>query len=221
MVEMMEANNALQHATANSLILFDEIGRGTATYDGMALAQAIIEYVHDHVGAKTLFSTHYHELTDLEQTLKHLHNVHVGATEENGELVFLHKIEDGPADKSYGIHVAKLAGIPADLLKRAAQILNQLESQDEIKLTAPAEKIAAPAASSSVAVPDADEPTPLAAEPDGQLELFAPVPKTVKSASGPEAKVISQLKNLNLMGMTPMEIMNQVYEWQTKLAKQK
>ena len=221
MVEMMEANNALQHATANSLILFDEIGRGTATYDGMALAQAIIEYVHDHVGAKTLFSTHYHELTDLEQTLKHLHNVHVGATEENGELVFLHKIEDGPADKSYGIHVAKLAGMPADLLKRAAQILNQLESQDEIKLTAPAEKIAAPAASSSVAVPDADEPTPLAAEPDGQLELFAPVPKTVKSASGPEAKVISQLKNLNLMGMTPMEIMNQVYEWQTKLAKQK
>ena len=221
MVEMMEANNALQHATANSLILFDEIGRGTATYDGMALAQAIIEYVHDHVGAKTLFSTHYHELTDLEQTLKHLHNVHVGATEENGELVFLHKIEDGPADKSYGIHVAKLAGMPADLLKRAAQILNQLESQDEIKLTAPAEKIAASAASSSAAVPDADEPTPLAAEPDGQLELFAPVPKTVKSASGPEAKVISQLKNLNLMGMTPMEIMNQVYEWQTKLAKQK
>ena len=221
MVEMMEANNALQHATANSLILFDEIGRGTATYDGMALAQAIIEYVHDHVGAKTLFSTHYHELTDLEQTLKHLHNVHVGATEENGELVFLHKIEDGPADKSYGIHVAKLAGMPADLLKRAAQILNQLESQDEIKLTAPAEKIAAPAASSSAAVPDADEPTPLVAEPDGQLELFAPVPKTVKSASGPEAKVISQLKNLNLMGMTPMEIMNQVYEWQTKLAKQK
>ena len=221
MVEMMEANNALQHATANSLILFDEIGRGTATYDGMALAQAIIEYVHDHVGAKTLFSTHYHELTDLEQTLKHLHNVHVGATEENGELVFLHKIEDGPADKSYGIHVAKLAGMPADLLKRAAQILNQLESQDEIKLTAPTEKIAASAASSSAAVPDADEPTPLAAEPDGQLELFAPVPKTVKSASGPEAKVISQLKNLNLMGMTPMEIMNQVYEWQTKLAKQK
>lgn len=221
MVEMMEANNALQHATANSLILFDEIGRGTATYDGMALAQAIIEYVHDHVGAKTLFSTHYHELTDLEQTLKHLHNVHVGATEENGELVFLHKIEDGPADKSYGIHVAKLAGMPADLLKRAAQILNQLESQDEIKLTAPAEKIAAPTASSSAAVSDADEPTPLAAEPDGQLELFAPVPKTVKSASGPEAKVISQLKNLNLMGMTPMEIMNQVYEWQTKLAKQK
>ncbi|MDF9445823.1 DNA mismatch repair protein MutS, partial [Limosilactobacillus mucosae] len=136
MVEMMEANNALQHATANSLILFDEIGRGTATYDGMALAQAIIEYVHDHIGAKTLFSTHYHELTDLEQTLNHLHNVHVGATEENGELVFLHKIEDGPADKSYGIHVAKLAGMPTDLLKRAAQILNQLESQDEIKLTA-------------------------------------------------------------------------------------
>ncbi len=112
MVEMKEANEALSHATANSLILFDEIGRGTATYDGMALAQAIIEFVHDHVHAKTLFSTHYHELTVLEDSLKGLKNVHVGAVEKDGELVFLHQMQDGPADKSYGIHVAKLAGLP-------------------------------------------------------------------------------------------------------------
>lgn len=214
MVEMMEANNALQHATENSLILFDEIGRGTATYDGMALAQAIIEYVHDRVQAKTLFSTHYHELTDLEQTLPRLHNVHVGATEENGELVFLHKVEDGPADKSYGIHVAKLAGMPEKLLQRASKILQQLESQEQIQLSADHVSSAKVTEKSSVA-------EPLMTEPNGQMELFqtAPVDKSIKDSNA--EKVITQLKNLNLMGMTPMEVMNQVYEWQTKLSKQK
>ncbi|MBO0453838.1 MULTISPECIES: DNA mismatch repair protein MutS [Enterococcus] len=128
MVEMMEANQALRHATPNSLILFDELGRGTATYDGMALAQAIIEYIHKNVKAKTLFSTHYHELTVLEETLPQLKNVHVGAVEQNGEVVFLHKLMDGPADKSYGIHVAKIAGMPTDLLSRAATILSALEA---------------------------------------------------------------------------------------------
>ena len=115
MVEMKEANEALQHATAKSLILFDEIGRGTATYDGMALAQAIIEYLHDHVHAKTLFSTHYHELTALEEELPKLTNIHVGAVEKDGELVFLHKMQKGPADRSYGVHVAKLARMPSAL----------------------------------------------------------------------------------------------------------
>lgn len=128
MVEMLEANAALSHATASSLILFDEIGRGTATYDGMALAQAIIEYLHDHVHAKTLFSTHYHELTGLETTLDKLQNVHVGAVEEHGNLVFLHKMLAGPADKSYGIHVAKLAGLPDDLLTRADSICRTLKA---------------------------------------------------------------------------------------------
>lgn len=131
MVEMMEANNAISHATKNSLILFDELGRGTATYDGMALAQSIIEYIHEHIGAKTLFATHYHELTSLEASLEHLVNVHVATLEQNGQVTFLHKIEPGPADKSYGIHVAKIAGLPADLLKRADAILTQLESQGQ------------------------------------------------------------------------------------------
>ncbi|MGI6392434.1 MAG: DNA mismatch repair protein MutS [Candidatus Izemoplasmatales bacterium] len=127
MVEMLEVNFALQNATKNSLILFDEIGRGTATYDGMALAQAIIEYCHHKIDCKILFSTHYHELTYLEDELKTLHNVHVLAREEKGNIVFLHKVTDGPTDKSYGIHVAKLAKLPAVLLKRASLILEELE----------------------------------------------------------------------------------------------
>ena len=126
----MEANQALRHATPNSLILFDELGRGTATYDGMALAQAIIEYIHKEVHAKTLFSTHYHELTVLDEELAHLRNVHVGAVEKEGEVVFLHKMMEGPADKSYGIHVAKIAGLPSALLQRAATILKALEEHE-------------------------------------------------------------------------------------------
>jgi len=130
MVEMMEVNNALQNATKNSLILFDEIGRGTATYDGMALAQAIIEYVHDKIGCKTLFSTHYHELTALESSLKNLKNVHVIAEEVKGEVVFLHKVKQGAIDKSYGINVAKLAKINLDIILRATDILNKLQENE-------------------------------------------------------------------------------------------
>ena len=131
MVEMTEANYAIQSASKNSLILFDELGRGTATFDGMALAQAIIEYIHDHIGCKTLFSTHYHELTDLENNLLHLHNIHVSAYEENGNITFLHKIKEGSVDKSYGIHVAKLASLPTSLITRANQILSVYESNEK------------------------------------------------------------------------------------------
>lgn len=123
MVEMMEANNAIQNATESSLILFDELGRGTATYDGMSLAQSIIEYIHDHIKCKTLFSTHYHELTTLEERLAKVKNVHVSALEELGNIIFLHKIKPGAVDKSYGIHVAKLAKLPNSLIKRANEIL--------------------------------------------------------------------------------------------------
>lgn len=134
MVEMSEANNAIQNADKNSLILFDELGRGTATYDGMALAYAIIEYIHNNIGCKTLFSTHYHELTQLENKLKNLKNVHVSAYEENGKITFLHKIKDGSIDKSYGIHVARLALLPDELIKRAEQILLQYENKNEQKI---------------------------------------------------------------------------------------
>ena len=131
MVEMNEANNAISNATENSLILFDELGRGTATFDGMALAQAIIEYIHDNIKCKTMFSTHYHELTDLENNLKYLKNVHVSAYEENGNVTFLHKIKDGSIDKSYGIHVAKLANLPDNVIKRANDILSIYESKEK------------------------------------------------------------------------------------------
>ena len=131
MVEMMEANNAISNATVNSLILFDELGRGTATFDGMALAQSIIEYIHNNIKCKTLFSTHYHELTDLEDNLKNLKNVHVSAHEENGNITFLHKIKEGSIDKSYGIHVARLANLPETLIKRADEILKVYENKEK------------------------------------------------------------------------------------------
>lgn len=233
MVEMQEANRALSHATANSLILFDEIGRGTATYDGMALAQAIIEFVHDQVHAKTLFSTHYHELTALEDSLKELRNVHVGAVEQDGDLVFLHQMQPGPADKSYGIHVAKLAGMPTPLLKRAEVILTDLEDEAAAKpvvavpsQTAPTQPTEQPATDSQettpepATLPDAsakDTPSPAVkpADTDQQLSLFSDEPEMNPA----QAKVIEQLSQLNLMGMTPMDVMSQVYKWQQKLSK--
>lgn len=130
MVEMMEANAALCYATKHSLILFDEIGRGTATYDGMALAQAMLEYIDEAIGAKTLFSTHYHELTDLEREHPSMHNVHVDVREEKNEIEFRYRIIDGKADKSYGINVARLAHLPKVVLDRAAQLLTNFENQD-------------------------------------------------------------------------------------------
>ena len=134
MVEMKEAQNALIHATKNSLILFDELGRGTATYDGMSLAQAILEYVAKNIKCKTLFSTHYHELTRLDQEFLNVKNVHVAAKEEGNMITFLHKVQNGPADKSYGIHVARLAKMPEELLERAQNILDGYE-KGEVKKT--------------------------------------------------------------------------------------
>ena len=131
MVEMSEANNAIENATENSLILFDELGRGTATYDGMALAQSIIEYVNENIKCKTLFSTHYHELTSLERKYNSIKNVHVDAMLQNGELIFLHKVKNGSIDKSYGVHVAQIAGLPTSLIKRANEILVDLESSNK------------------------------------------------------------------------------------------
>ncbi|HIY58947.1 MAG TPA: DNA mismatch repair protein MutS [Candidatus Tetragenococcus pullicola] len=189
MVEMMEANQALSHATPNSLILFDELGRGTATYDGMALAQAIIEYIHRNVFAKTLFSTHYHELTVLDQELPQLKNIHVGAVEKDGNLVFLHKMMAGPADKSYGIHVAKIAGLPSSLLTRADAILKTLETQNAVQDKAAPSKIA---------------------EENQQLSLFSEV-------SEEENKALEDLKTMNVMEMTPMDALNALYELQKQL----
>jgi DNA mismatch repair protein MutS len=130
MVEMTEANYAISNATKSSLVLFDEIGRGTATYDGMALAQAILEYLHEKVMCVTLFSTHYHELTALDGKLKRLKNVHVEAKETKDSVAFLYKVKDGACSKSYGINVAALAGLPKPLIERSKQILDSLEEEN-------------------------------------------------------------------------------------------
>src|SRR5690625_5204929 len=174
MVEMLEANHAIQNATDRSLILLDEIGRGTSTYDGMALAQAIVEYIHNNIRAKTLFSTHYHELTVLEESLNNLKNIHVRAEEYEGNIVFLHQIKEGAADESYGIQVAKLAELPDALIDRAGAILEKLESDDK---PAPAtEKMEA-----------------------GQLSFFVEETKEMSKETAPNDKnVISELQKLNL-----------------------
>ncbi len=129
MVEMTETANILNNATPRSLVILDEIGRGTSTFDGVSLAWAIAEHIHDHVGARTLFATHYHELVDLEKTKPRLRNANVAVREADGEIVFLHRIVPGGADQSYGIHVARLAGVPAPVLARAREILAFLEKQ--------------------------------------------------------------------------------------------
>ena len=133
MVEMKEANRAITDATENSLILFDELGRGTATYDGMSLAEAILEYIHNHIHAKTMFSTHYHELTSMAKSLSKIKNIHVSAEENNGNVVFLHKIKDGAIDKSYGINVASLAGLPKEVIDRANEVLVSYENSSKNK----------------------------------------------------------------------------------------
>ncbi|MCY8694532.1 DNA mismatch repair protein MutS [Bacillus inaquosorum] len=201
MVEMLEAKNAIVNATKNSLILFDEIGRGTSTYDGMALAQAIIEYVHDHIGAKTLFSTHYHELTVLEDKLHQLKNVHVRAEEYNGTVVFLHQIKEGAADKSYGIHVAQLAELPEDLISRAQDILKELEHSGN-KPEVPVQK-----------------QKPEVKEEPAQLSFFdeAEKPAEAPKLSKKEKQVLDAFKSLNILDMTPLEAMNEMYKLQKKL----
>ena len=129
MVEMTETARILNTATPRSLVILDEIGRGTSTYDGISLAWAVVEYLHEHVGCRTLFATHYHELTDLEKSLSGVKNLNVAVREWQDEVVFLHKIVEGAADKSYGIHVARLAGVPREVIERAKEILAQLEEE--------------------------------------------------------------------------------------------
>ncbi|TCP30255.1 DNA mismatch repair protein MutS [Scopulibacillus darangshiensis] len=207
MVEMLEAEYALSHATQNSLILLDEIGRGTSTYDGIALAQAIVEFIHDHISAKTLFSTHYHELTNLQGELPRLRNVHVGAMEEDGKVVFLHKVMEGQADKSYGIHVAQLAGLPEALIERAGAILSVLESDQAKVMETPGPMV------SGIKETQPDEIE--------QLTFFAeqkPGEEKEKLTSA-ERQAIKALKAIDLMAMTPMDAMNQLYTLQTKLKK--
>lgn len=196
MIEMMESQHAIMNATSRSLLLFDEIGRGTSTYDGMSLAQAMMEYIHHHIGANTLFSTHYHELTDLEKTLTKLRNVHVAATEKDGKVVFLHKLKDGPADKSYGIHVAELAQLPEEIIERAREILETFEHQEK-------------------------KSTKETVHEDQQLSFFdeqltKQVSREVTGNKHAE-KVMKKLKKINISGTTPLEALQILYELQNEI----
>ncbi|WP_283271533.1 DNA mismatch repair protein MutS [Streptococcus dysgalactiae] len=188
MVEMMEANQAIKRASENSLILFDELGRGTATYDGMALAQAIIEHIHDRIGAKTMFATHYHELTELSTKLTRLINVHVETLEKGGDVTFLHKIAQGPADKSYGIHVAKIAGLPESLLNRADTVLTRFEAQSP----------------STDLISDSLRVEQTNIDHKEQLSLFADEDRF--------QEIIRTLEAIDVMNMTPMQAMTALYE---------
>lgn len=190
MVEMTETARILNTATPRSLVILDEIGRGTSTYDGLSLAWAVVEYLHDHVGCRTLFATHYHELTQLEAALSGVKNYNVAVREWQEQVVFLHKILPGAADKSYGIHVARLAGVPGEVIERAKQLLAQLESQalDEAGHT----KLAR------------------GGQPRGrdmQLSLFAQ----------PEHPLLDELRQLNLDELTPLAALQLLESWQRKV----
>jgi DNA mismatch repair protein MutS len=130
MMEMVETANILHNAGRKSLVILDEIGRGTSTYDGMSIAKAVVEYISRRIGAKTLFATHYHELTELEGKVRGVKNLHVTVEEIDGKIIFTHKVYPGASEKSYGIHVAELAGIPKEVINRAKEILHQLEGRD-------------------------------------------------------------------------------------------
>ena len=174
---MSTNKEAISNATINSLVLFDELGRGTATFDGMALAQSIIEYIHDNIKCKTLFSTHYHELTDLENNLHNLKNIHVSAHEENGEITFLHKIKEGSVDKSYGIHVAKLANLPDKLINRASAILKVYEGKEKKR--------------------------------DMKIQESLPLDELMNTQ---ESEIEKQIKELDVMNMTPIAALNKLCE---------
>jgi DNA mismatch repair protein MutS len=192
MVEMTETARILNTATLRSLVILDEIGRGTSTYDGVSLAWSVVEYLHKHVGCRTFFATHYHELTDLEKSLSGVKNLNVAVREWQDEVIFLHKIVDGAADKSYGIHVARLAGVPREVVERSKEILAQLE-EEHVDAEGRAKIARRPA-----------EPR----KPSFQLTLFGPA----------EHPLLDELRRLELDHLTPMQAMQTLLQWQRQHA---
>lgn len=192
MVEMTETARILNTATNRSLVILDEIGRGTSTYDGVSLAWAIVEHIHDQIGCRTLFATHYHELTDLQSSLGGVRNLNVAVREWQDEVVFLHKIVEGAADKSYGIHVARLAGVPRSVNERAKQVLNLLESEHLDGEGRP--KIASTGRKKR-------------RRGDIQLTLFAPY----------EHPLLDEIRELDLNTLAPLDALQQVRQWQDRL----
>ncbi|MGI8588499.1 MAG: DNA mismatch repair protein MutS [Chloroflexia bacterium] len=203
MVEMVETANILNHATRRSLVILDEIGRGTSTYDGLAIARAVVEYVHNNprLGARTLFATHYHELTELQRVLPRVRNYNVAVAEEGEELVFLRKIVPGGADRSYGIHVARLAGVPRSILQRAEDILRELEqggSKERRRAVIGAGEAGQPA-------------------PGAQLSFISPAARAAQDAAPPPPDpLVEELRDLRVDDMTPIEALGKLYELRQK-----
>jgi DNA mismatch repair protein MutS len=209
MVEMEETASILRDATPNSLIILDEIGRGTSTYDGMSLAQAILEYLHNELQAKVLFSTHYHELTALEDSLSGVKNFTISVKEKGEEVIFLRKIVPGKADKSYGVNVARLVGLPAKIIDRANQVLENLEAKASVWSIG--------GSGPSGEKRSAGAPFYLNFESaEGQLSLFPSTSKCV-SINKHEEKVIQEIKELNIASITPLEALNKLFFLQSRL----
>ena len=222
MVEMNEVAHILKYATKDSLVILDEIGRGTSTYDGMSIARAVIEHIRDNIGAKTLFATHYHELTDLEDDV-HVKNYCIAVKEKGTEVTFLRRIIRGSADKSYGIHVAKLAGLPNNVIKRAEHILADLEQNDtNINKTSNVDNTNEVEVAPKVTIEKSEPETIEYAQPKADKETHQNKLKFLQVAEMPTLFGVSisvQLKELDLMSMTPLDAMNKLYELQQQ-AKQ-
>ncbi|OUO40586.1 DNA mismatch repair protein MutS [Megamonas hypermegale] len=222
MVEMNEVAHILKYATKDSLVILDEIGRGTSTYDGMSIARAVIEHIRDNIGAKTLFATHYHELTDLEDDV-HVKNYCIAVKEKGTEVTFLRRIIRGSADKSYGIHVAKLAGLPNNVIKRAEHILADLEQNDtNINKTSNVDNTNEVEVAPKVTIEKSEPETIEYAQPKVDKETHQNKLKFLQVAEMPTLFGVSisvQLKELDLMSMTPLDAMNKLYEFQQQ-AKQ-
>ena len=224
MVEMLEAQKALTYATEDSLIIFDEIGRGTSTYDGLALAQAMIEYVAQTSHAKTLFSTHYHELTTLDQELPSLKNVHVAADEYQGELIFLHKVKDGAVDDSYGIQVAKLANLPDEVINRAQVILDAFEQSQNTSVNEEYSNVTVLKDSASVER-FGDDDAQNANNNDKKSQTtkyeneneFEQASFDLFDSETMTSEIEEQIKNLNISNMTPIEALLKLSELQNQL----
>ena len=222
MVEMNEVAHILKYATKDSLVILDEIGRGTSTYDGMSIARAVIEHIRDNIGAKTLFATHYHELTDLEDDV-HVKNYCIAVKEKGTEVTFLRRIIRGSADKSYGIHVAKLAGLPNNVIKRAEHILADLEQNDtNINKTSNVDNTNEVEVAPKVTIEKSEPETIEYAQPKVDKETHQNKLKFLQVAEMTTLFGVSisvQLKELDLMSMTPLDAMNKLYELQQQ-AKQ-
>ncbi len=209
MVEMTETARILNTATTRSLVILDEIGRGTSTYDGISLAWAILEHIHHRIRCRTLFATHYHELTDLAQSLHHIQNLNVAVREWADEVVFLHKIVPGAADKSYGIHVARLAGVPVEVVERAKTILAELEDEH---LDAHGRPRLSVSYADEEAEEDAPGRKPRKTDGDGyfQLTLFSPQ----------DHPLLDEIRELDADRMTPMQALEMLYQWRERLRKE-